>query len=79
MPWHWLRPTWIRIARCKVVGTSSTRLMVGVRGAEQLRQLKPDVSRLTTLSAQLGAQGFFVFTLARVAEVLTESRMFCPA
>ncbi len=64
----------------KVVGASSTRLMVGVRGAEQLRQLKPDFSRLTTLSAQLGAQGFFVFTLApAVADVLTESRMFCPA
>jgi PhzF family phenazine biosynthesis protein len=64
----------------KVVGGGSTRLMVGVRGAEQLRQLKPDFSRLTTLSAQLGAQGFFVFTLApAVADVLTESRMFCPA
>lgn len=64
----------------QVVGTSSTRLMVGVRGAEQLRHLKPDVSRLTTLSAQLGAQGFFVFTLApELPDVLTESRMFCPA
>ncbi len=64
----------------KVVGASSTRLMVGVRGAEQLRQLKPDFSRLTTLSAQMGAQGFFVFTLSpSVADVLTESRMFCPA
>jgi PhzF family phenazine biosynthesis protein len=64
----------------QVVGTSSTRLMVGVRGAEQLRQLKPDVARLTTLSAQLGAQGFFVFTLApELPDVLTESRMFCPA
>src|SRR5580704_15653452 len=64
----------------KVVGGGSTRLMVGVRGAEQLRQLKPDFSRLTTLSAQMGAQGFFVFTLApAVADVLTESRMFCPA
>jgi len=63
-----------------VVGGGSTRLMVGVRGAEQLRQLKPDFSRLTTLSAQMGAQGFFVFTLnPAVADVLTESRMFCPA
>ena len=63
-----------------VVGSSSTRMMVGVRGPEQLRQLKPDVSRLTTLSAQLGAQGFFVFTLAPdLPDVLTESRMFCPA
>ncbi|HEY6454111.1 MAG TPA: PhzF family phenazine biosynthesis isomerase [Steroidobacteraceae bacterium] len=64
----------------KVVGTGSTRLMVGVRGAEQLRQLKPDVTRLTTLSAQLGAQGFFVFTLSpELPDVLVESRMFCPA
>ncbi len=64
----------------KVVGAGGTRLMVGVRGPEQLRQLKPDLSRLTTLSAQLGAQGFFVFTLApELPDVLTESRMFCPA
>ncbi|HTV79537.1 MAG TPA: PhzF family phenazine biosynthesis isomerase [Steroidobacteraceae bacterium] len=64
----------------QIVGASSTRLMVGVRAADNLRQLKPDFSRLTTLSAQLGAQGFFVFTLApELPEVLTESRMFCPA
>jgi PhzF family phenazine biosynthesis protein len=54
--------------------------MVSVRGPEQLRQLRPDLARLTTLSAQLGAQGFFVFTLApQLPDVLTESRMFCPA
>ena len=47
------------------------------RAAEQL---KPDYSRLTTLSAQLGAAGFFVFTLSHgFAGCLTESRMFCPA
>ncbi len=63
-----------------VCGSASTRLMVGVRGAEQLRQLKPDAARLTTLSAQLGAAGYFVFTLApQVSDVLTEARMFCPA
>ncbi|MGE0581956.1 MAG: PhzF family phenazine biosynthesis isomerase [Steroidobacteraceae bacterium] len=63
-----------------VCGSASTRLMVGVRGAEQLRQLKPDAARLTTLSAQLGAAGYFVFTLTpQVPGVLTESRMFCPA
>jgi len=69
-------------SRCPllVCGTASTRLMVGVRGAEQLRQLKPDAARLTTLSAQLGAAGYFVFTLApQLPGVLTESRMFCPA
>jgi len=68
--------------RCplRIVGAGSTRLMVGVRGPEQLKQLKPDLARLTTLSAQLGAAGYFVFTLAPGArDCLTESRMFCPA
>ena len=68
--------------RCplRIVGGAGTRLMIGVRSTEQLKQLKPDFSRLTTLSAQLGAAGFFVFTLSHgFAGCLTESRMFCPA
>ena len=68
--------------RCplRIVGGAGTRLMIGVRSTEQLKQLKPDFSRLTTLSAQLGAAGFFVFTLAHNLQgCLTESRMFCPA
>jgi PhzF family phenazine biosynthesis protein len=68
--------------RCplRIVGGAGTRLMIGVRSTEQLKQLKPDYSRLTTLSAQLGAAGFFVFTLSHgFAGCLTESRMFCPA
>jgi PhzF family phenazine biosynthesis protein len=68
--------------RCplRIVGAGSSRLMVGVQGPEQLKQLKPDPARLNTLSAQLGAAGYFVFTLAPQKEgCLTESRMFCPA
>ncbi len=68
--------------RCplQIVGSGSTRLMVAVRGPEQLKQLKPDFGRLTTLSAQIGAAGYFVFTLSpRESDCLTESRMFCPA
>jgi PhzF family phenazine biosynthesis protein len=68
--------------RCpmRIVGTGSTRLIMGVRGTEQLKQLKPDSNRLTTLSAQLGAAGYFVFTTgSHPEEYLTESRMFCPA
>ena len=54
--------------------------MVGVRGPDQLKALKPDSSRLTTLSAQLGAAGYFIFTLAPTdTSCFTESRMFCPA
>jgi PhzF family phenazine biosynthesis protein len=68
--------------RCplRIVGGAGTRLLIGVRSTEQLKQLKPDFSRLTTLSAQLGAAGFFVFTLSHALPgCLTESRMFCPA
>ena len=68
--------------RCplRIAGSSSTRLLIGVRSTDQLKQLKPDFQRLTTLSAQLGAAGFFVFTLAHgIQGCLTESRMFCPA
>jgi PhzF family phenazine biosynthesis protein len=64
----------------RIVGAGGTRLLIGVRGAEPLKHLKPDVTRLTTLSAQIGAAGYFVFTLTPgAADHLTESRMFCPA
>jgi PhzF family phenazine biosynthesis protein len=69
-------------ARCPLLigGAPSSRLLIGVHGEEQLRQLKPDMNRLTTLSAQLGAAGYFVFTLEpRGDGSLTHSRMFCPA
>jgi PhzF family phenazine biosynthesis protein len=68
--------------RCplRIAGSSSTRLLIGVRGVEPLKHLKPDMSRLTTLSAQVGAAGYFVFALTPENEDhLTESRMFCPA
>ncbi|MDE2447939.1 MAG: PhzF family phenazine biosynthesis isomerase [Gammaproteobacteria bacterium] len=68
--------------RCplRIAGSSSTRLLIGVRGTEPLRHLKPDMTRLTTLSAQIGAAGYFVFALTPDKEDhLTESRMFCPA
>jgi PhzF family phenazine biosynthesis protein len=68
--------------RCplRIAGAGSSRLMLGVRGPDQLKALKPDSARLTTLSAQLGAAGYFIFTLhPQDHTCLTESRMFCPA
>src|ERR1700675_1937935 len=47
----------------RIVGAGGTRLLIGVRGPEPLKHLKPDLARLTTLSAQIGAAGYFVFTL----------------
>jgi PhzF family phenazine biosynthesis protein len=67
--------------RCplRIVGSTGTRLLIGVRSEDALKHLKPDFTRLTTLSAQLGAAGYFVFTLVTGGNHLTESRMFCPA
>jgi PhzF family phenazine biosynthesis protein len=64
----------------RIAGASSARLLIGVRSPDPLKHLKPDFGRLTTLSAQLGAAGYFVFALsARPEATRVESRMFCPA
>jgi PhzF family phenazine biosynthesis protein len=64
----------------RIAGGSGARLLIGVRRAEPLKHLKPDLGRLTTLSAQLGAAGYFVFALTATDKgPQVESRMFCPA
>ncbi len=63
-----------------IAGAGSTRLLIGVRSGEHLKQLKPDLARLSTLSGQMGAAGYFVFSLSPTQpDCQTEARMFCPA
>jgi PhzF family phenazine biosynthesis protein len=63
-----------------IAGESSTRLLLGVAEAGTLARLQPDLARLTTLSATLGAAGYFVFTRRpSLPDCATEARMFCPA
>jgi PhzF family phenazine biosynthesis protein len=69
-------------ARCPAIiaGSGSTRLLLGVHAGATLAGLSPDTGRLTALSAQLGAAGYFVFSLRpTIAQCDVESRMFCPA
>lgn len=64
----------------RIVGTSSTRLLLGLRAGTRLAALMPDLARLAALSAELGAAGYFLFSRApTLADCLVESRMFCPA
>ncbi|MGH8131967.1 MAG: PhzF family phenazine biosynthesis isomerase [Steroidobacteraceae bacterium] len=63
----------------RIAGVSGARLLIGVRAPEPLKHLKPDFARLTTLSAQLGAAGYFVFAFRPGGDTQVESRMFCPA
>ena len=63
-----------------IAGQRSARLLLGVKDAQVLERVQPDATRLSALSARLGAPGFFLFTLRpSTPEVYTEARMFCPA
>lgn len=58
----------------------SARLLVPVADARALDELKPHFDTLISLSAEFGAEGFFVFAYQRgAAGLTTDSRMFCPA
>jgi PhzF family phenazine biosynthesis protein len=68
--------------RCpaRIAGESSTRVLLGLTQGATLARLQPDFARLSSLSAQLGAPGYFLYSLSpAVADVFTEARMFCPA
>lgn len=64
----------------RIVGGSSTRLLVGLQSALDLAALAPRMDVLATLSPRIGAQGFFFFTRHTATRGCdTDSRMFCPA
>jgi PhzF family phenazine biosynthesis protein len=63
----------------QIVGSASTRLLLGVAGGA-LDRLQPQLVALGNLSVTLGAQGYFLFTRnPSIAGPDTEARMFCPA
>ena len=63
-----------------IAGERGSRLLLGLRDAQALERARADAARLITLSAQLGAPGYFLFTLQpSVPDVFSEARMFCPA
>jgi len=69
-------------ARCPpmLAGDTSTRLLLGIERGTTLGRLRPDLARLTVLSEQIGAPGYFLFSRQpSLADVSTEARMFCPA
>lgn len=63
-----------------LAGEGSTRALLALRDAATLAAIQPDLARLATLSPQVDAQGYLIYTLdSRIAGCLTEARMFCPA
>jgi len=61
-----------------VIGKSSTRLLLGLRSADQLAALNPDFEALKRLTPHVGADGYFLFVRDAHGAGTTESRMFCP-
>ena len=66
----------------RIARKGSSRLLVPIGDPRGLDTLAPNFETLTSLGAELGAEGFFIFGLKRSSssdELSTESRMFCPA
>ncbi len=78
-----LPATWLHeVMPARVARKGSTRLLVPVADARALDLLAPNTETLLSIGQELGADGFFVFAVARSTapdELCTESRMFCPA
>jgi len=69
-------------ARCpvQIVSTGHSKVLVGLQSRRALDALAPDLARLCAISARIGCNGFFVFTLdADSGDVLAHGRMFAPA
>ena len=66
--------------RCPILVTkrNSTRLMIGLRSAEQLGSLQPNLEELKRITPHLGADGFFLFVRDAHGPNTTESRLFSP-
>lgn len=62
-----------------IASTGHAKVMVGIKSLDQLSTLQPDPERLTSLSSQIGCNGYYVFTLHPGEDALVHGRMFAPA
>jgi PhzF family phenazine biosynthesis protein len=53
--------------------------MVGINSESLLHSLQPDMDKLAEISAEVGCNGYYVFTLHPENDVLVHGRMFAPA
>jgi PhzF family phenazine biosynthesis protein len=67
--------------RCpvQIVSTGHSKVLIGIHSRSRLHTLKPDLAALAALSARIGCNGYFVFTLDLDADILAHGRMFAPA
>ena len=53
--------------------------MIGIKSNDQLHNLRPNLEKLSAISATVGCNGYYVFTLNVGEDVLVHGRMFAPA
>ncbi len=65
----------------QILTKGGSRLLIGLRSAEWLTSLRPNMEELARLTPHIGAEGYFVFALddTDAKQLTTLSRMFCPA
>lgn len=64
----------------QIVSTGHSKVLVGISRQSKLHALQPDLGQLRQLSATIGCNGYFVFTLDSASdEILAHGRMFAPA
>jgi PhzF family phenazine biosynthesis protein len=62
-----------------IASAGHSKIMVGIRSNVQLHALKPNMEALAAISAKVGCNGYYVFTLNPGEDVLVHGRMFAPA
>jgi PhzF family phenazine biosynthesis protein len=62
-----------------IASAGHSKIMVDIKENVQLHSLKPNMDNLSAISAEVGCNGYYVFTLNPDEEVLVHGRMFAPA
>ena len=62
-----------------VASAGHSKIMVGINSEPLLHSLRPNMHQLADISAEVGCNGYYVFTLNPDADVLVHGRMFAPA
>lgn len=63
----------------RIVSAGHSKVMVPLRDRNRLHALAPDLPALVRLSAEIGCNGYYPFTLHPGEEALVHGRMFAPA
>ena len=62
-----------------IASTGHSKVMIGIKDNQLLNSLKANLESLSTLSAEIHCNGYYVFTLDFNTEPLVRGRMFAPA